>query len=289
MIKVIASDMDGTLLNDAHRFTDRTLTTIEKACRKGIRFIIVTGRSYPMTIAELEKKAFPCDYILASGAEVRDRQGKIILQHLLKEDVCRELCVILGKYPVVPVFLSNTKCYQVGAREQIESNVLKQMRSFHVDRLLTDEEIRRMPRYRQLLSMTEAIPDKDGFGKVADPLYKMMVYSGDTKLLERIKKELNDFPPVASASSFLTNIEVTDVKAQKGPILKDYIQSLGYTMDEVMVMGDSMNDYSMLSMDFGVTVAMGNSIPEILQAAKYITGSNEEDGAACAIERFCDL
>ena len=65
-------------------------------------------------------------------------------------------------------------------------------------------------------------------------------------------------PKIAVASSFESNVEITDARAQKGPILKEYIESLGYTMDEVMVLGDSLNDYSMMSMDFGATVAMGN-------------------------------
>ena len=57
-------------------------------------------------------------------------------------------------------------------------------------------------------------------------------------------------------------------------------------MDEVMTFGDSMNDYSMLSMDFGATVAMANSEPEIIKAAKYVTKSNEEYGVAYAIEEM---
>ena len=88
------------------------------------------------------------------------------------------------------------------------------------------------------------------------------------------------------ASSFETNLEITDVKAQKGPVLKEYIESLGYSMDEVMVLGDSLNDLSMISMDFGATVAMENAVPEVRRAAKYITKSNEELGVAYAIREL---
>ena len=56
-------------------------------------------------------------------------------------------------------------------------------------------------------------------------------------------------------------------------------------MYEVMVLGDSLNDYSMISMDFGATVAMGNAVPEIKEAAKYITKSNNEFGVAYAIDQ----
>ena len=74
---------------------------------------------------------------------------------------------------------------------------------------------------------------------------------------------MKKIPKIAVASSFESNVEITDARAQKGPILKEYIESLGYTMDEVMVLGDSLNDYSMMSMDFGATVAMGNAVSEL--------------------------
>ena len=115
------------------------------------------------------------------------------------------------------------------------------------------------------------------------PVYKVFLFSKDTDMLDKIRKELEKQKDLAVASSFATNLEITDVKAQKGPVLKEYIESLGYTMDEVMVLGDSLNDYSMLSMDFGATVAMENASPEIKEAAKYITKSNTDLGVAYAV------
>lgn len=107
-------------------------------------------------------------------------------------------------------------------------------------------------------------------------------------MLGRIRSELEKNPDIAVAASFETNLEITDVKAQKGPVLKQYIESLGYTMDEVMVLGDSMNDYSMLSMDFGATVAMENAMPEVKSVAGYVTKSNEELGVAYAIDKLLE-
>ncbi|HEX3022690.1 MAG TPA: HAD hydrolase family protein, partial [Lachnospiraceae bacterium] len=79
-----------------------------------------------------------------------------------------------------------------------------------------------------------------------------------------------------------------NIEAQKGIALKEYIESLGYRMDEVMVLGDSMNDYSMLSMDFGATVAMENAMDRIKEVSKYITKTNDEDGVAYAIQKVLD-
>ena len=118
------------------------------------------------------------------------------------------------------------------------------------------------------------------------PIYKVFIFTEDIPLLKRIQSVLGENNKVAVASSFITNLEITDVHAQKGPMLKRYIESLGYTMDEVMVFGDSMNDYSMLSMDFKATVAMENAEPEIKEVAKYVTKSNEAYGVAYAIEEL---
>ena len=117
-------------------------------------------------------------------------------------------------------------------------------------------------------------------------MYKIFLFSADIEMLDRIRRELEENPEIAVASSFETNLEITDVKAQKGPVLKEYIESLGYSMDEVMVLGDSLNDLSMIEMDFGATVAMENAVPEVRSAAKYITKSNEELGAAYAIREL---
>ena len=64
----------------------------------------------------------------------------------------------------------------------------------------------------------------------------MFLVSDDWKLLLEIKKELEKEENYAVSSSFKNNLEITHIKAQKGPILKQYIESLGYTMDEVMVL-----------------------------------------------------
>ena len=121
------------------------------------------------------------------------------------------------------------------------------------------------------------------------PVTKMFLVSDDVGLLKDIKKELEIRGDLAVSSSFKYNLEVTDIRAQKGPILKEYIESLGYTMDEVMVLGDSLNDYSMLEMDFGATIAMANADEEIKKIAKYVTKSNEEDGVAYVIDEMLEM
>ena len=92
MIKVIASDMDGTLLCDDHRIAPDTIAAVKEACAAGIRFMVATGRGYEGAMAELDGTGIVCDYILGSGAEVRDPQRKIVKECGIGMELCREIC-----------------------------------------------------------------------------------------------------------------------------------------------------------------------------------------------------
>ena len=136
------------------------------------------------------------------------------------------------------------------------------------------------------MKKTKAVLEFEDLAALGAKLTKVFIFSNDVEMLGKLKEELQTLPNVAVSSSFYNNLEVTDLKAQKGPVLKNYIENLGYNMDEVMVFGDSLNDYSMLSMDFGATIAMENAHPEIQKVCKYVTKSNAEDGVAFAIEEL---
>ena len=284
MIKVIASDMDGTLLGLDHKVAPRTLEAIHMAQEQGIRFMIATGRNFRSAMEELEELDLECDYLVGSGAEVRNPQREVVLQTPIPIEVCEELYRQLIKFPVSIIFSTDDFDYRIGTEEEIEESIVEQIHLFHLD--LEPEKIRHSELYERICKATRRISDFAELKEGKAPIYKVFIFTEDIPLLKRIQSVLGENNKVAVASSFITNLEITDVHAQKGPMLKRYIESLGYTMDEVMVFGDSMNDYSMLSMDFKATVAMENAEPEIKEVAKYVTKSNEAYGVAYAIEEL---
>lgn len=284
MIKVIASDMDGTLLGDDHKLAPRTARALCRACDAGIRFMVATGRDLNGVQQELDGTGLVCDYILRSGAEVRDPQQNIISRVQMDIGVCREVYDVLKQYPVSTVFMTGEYDYSIGTPETLERDLRKNLQVFFSQ--LTMDEILETEMYRHMKESTRIISDFQTLKEKKTNVYKIFIFCCDTEVLREIDRKLQKNERLAVASSFANNLEITDVRAQKGPVLKSYIESLGYTMDEVMVFGDSMNDYSMLSMDFGATVAMGNSEPEIIKAARYLTKSNEEYGVAYAIEEM---
>ena len=284
MIKVIASDMDGTLLGEDHKIAPETLSAIKEACDAGIRFMICTGRNFPGAMNELEGADLTCDYIVGSGAEVRDPRQQVVRSTAISPRLCREIYETVRKYPISVTFCTDGDDYRIGTEEEVEESLIRQIQAFHLNQCR--DEIRDTELYQRMKRNTRVISGIEELEKAGLPVYKLFLFSGDLEMLDKIRRELEKNQEIAVSSSFENNLEITDVKAQKGPVLKEYIESLGYTMDEVMALGDSLNDYSMLSMDFGATVAMENAVPEIRRVAKYTTRSNVEFGVAYAIREL---
>lgn len=284
MIKVIASDMDGTLLGEDHKIAPETLSAIKEACDAGIRFMICTGRNFPGAMNELEGADLTCDYIVGSGAEVRDPRQQVVRSTAISPRLCREIYETVRKYPISVTFCTDGDDYRIGTEEEVEESLIRQIQAFHLNQCR--DEIRDTELYQRMKRNTRVISGIEELEKAGLPVYKLFLFSGDLEMLDKIRRELEKNQEIAVSSSFENNLEITDVKAQKGPVLKEYIESLGYTMDEVMALGDSLNDYSMLSMDFGATVAMENAVPEIRRVAKYTTRSNVEFGVAYAVREL---
>lgn len=276
--------MDGTLLGDDHKPAPETLAAVKKACDAGIRFMIATGRNFPGAMAELKDAELVCDYIVGSGAEVRNPQQEVVVTHPISIELCRTIYEEIRDYPLSVTFCTDGYDYKIGTPEEIEESLMLQMQLFFSN--LPREELAKSETYRRIKKSTRSMSDMDELEAAGVPVYKLFLYSEDKAMLDEMNVRLQRNKDIAVASSFPTNLEITDVKAQKGPVLKEYIESLGYTMDEVMVLGDSLNDLSMISMDFGATVAMANADPEVKSAAKYITKSNTEFGVAYAIEEL---
>ncbi len=286
MIKVIASDMDGTLLNNEHMLSERTIAAIKNAQRAGIRFMIATGRGFEQAMYVLKDTEIECDYIVSSGAEIRNPKKEIWQSGCMNMQDCRYVYEILQQYELMYLFGAEDADYCIGSTKDREQQLLSHILTFEQE--MTEEEARETDLFKFMIGNTKVVSDFEKLEASGAKIIKIFAVSDDLEMLREIDEKLQKNKNLAVASSFDNNLEITDVKAQKGIALKAYIESLGYTMDEVMVFGDSMNDYSMLSMDFGATVAMENGTDKVKEAAKYITKSNAEDGVAYAIEKLLE-
>ena len=282
MIKLIASDMDGTLLNSRHDIDDETVTAIKNAEEAGIVFAISTGREYDNVEPFLKKHNIRCQCVLMNGAEYRDEDGNIVEVINIDIDIATKIINILNKDKVSARIFTDRGVYTSDTKEEALKEMTYRTMSFNPHMTLEEatEDAKKQPYFIQL----KYIDNIDEFLNSGVEIRKFVAFHKDLELIDKIKEEISKFTGIAVSSSFKDNIEITHMTAQKGIILAKVAQKMGFDRNEVMVLGDSFNDYSMFEV-FEESVAMENAVPEIKKVAKYITDTNDNLGVAKAINK----
>lgn len=284
MIKLVAVDMDGTLLNDSNEISPKNVAAINKLKEKGIEFIICTGRNFNDAKIPVENAGISCDYICMSGAGIFNRYGNQLAHTPLSKVNVIQVFDILQQHNLYNDILTNKGVYTTVSKEYLNdffyNDFMSMAVNFGIKKENFNKNIKRiLSRIKHSASMEELL-DRNTI------IYKISTIHSNIELLKSLRKDLSAFSQLSVVSSFPINIEITDIKAQKGLALKEYALGRNISMREVMAIGDSENDYSMLSMDFGYTVAMGNADESIKNISKYTTKTNLEDGVAWAIEKY---
>ena len=280
MIKVIASDMDGTLLNNNHEIDEETAKAIKQAEEKGIIFVISTGREYENVKYLLDKQNIKCQCILSNGAEYRDEMGNILDVININEKSSRKILKILKENNISARMFTNKGIYTTATKEEALLEVT--FRTLAFDPHLTKEEAKKIAEKEKFFTCLKYIDDFEKFFEEGIEIRKFVAFHEDIKLIEKLKKIIGEIEGLAVSSSFNDNIEITDINAQKGIILEKVITKMGIDKKDVMILGDSFNDYSMFEI-FEESVAMKNAISEVKKIAKYITDTNDNQGVAKAI------
>ncbi|WP_350254915.1 phosphoglycolate phosphatase [Bacillus halotolerans] len=238
-IKLIAIDMDGTLLNDEQLISDENRNAIREAEDKGVYVVISTGRTL-MTCRELAESLKLSSFLItANGSEIFDSNFNLVERKLLHTDHIKMMWDLRNKH--------NTNFWA--------STVNKVWRGEFPENI-TDHE---------WLKFGFDIEDDDIRNEVLAELRK--------------NKELE------ITNSSPTNIEVNALGINKAAALAKVSEKLGFTMENVMAMGDSLNDIAMIK-EAGLGVAMGNAQDVVKETADWITDTNIEDGVAKAIRHW---
>ena len=280
MIKLIASDMDGTLLNSNHDIDKETIDAIREAEEAGIIFAISTGREYDSVKEVLDKHNIKAQCILSNGAEYRDEEGNILDIVNIDLEIARKIIDTLDSKKFSARMFTNKGIFTTSTREEALQEVINRTMSFNPE--LTENEAREISENLRFFTALQYINNLDEFFADNLEVRKFVAFHRDIELIDEMKREIGKIEGLAVSSSFRDNIEITDINAQKGIILEQVATKLSIAREEVMILGDSFNDYSMFEI-FEETVAMDNAIPEVKAIAKYITDSNDNLGVAKAI------
>jgi Cof subfamily protein (haloacid dehalogenase superfamily) len=285
MIKLIASDMDGTLIFD-QKISKENIEAIHAAQKKGIKFAIATGRSYEDVKPFLDEYGLTCECVVLNGGEYRDITGRIVEGIYIEKSLVTEIVSILSESNLAVEIYTSDGYYTTNTEEEILDSMVKRSKIFRPQ--ITDpKEI-----YQNALSNPHFVKMKyitniDEFLKSNVEVGKFVSFADSVDELKGSREKLNKLRGIVVSASFATNIEINDSNATKGRILAKAAARMGINKDEVAILGDGFNDYSMF-VEFPNSFAMENAIPEIKKVAKYFTASNAEHGVAKAIYRILE-
>ena len=264
MIKAIFLDLDGTLVGPSNTVTPRVLSAIRQARERGCEVVLCTGRSRVSTEPVADQLGFRGWAIVSNGA---------VTLHLdTREVLCRNLLPIPTALQAVRVFL------EAGLAPQVYEDAVESARIlYHPERPV---EIHNAQRQRPYAELAEHLPFAPACVCSFGPEEQLRPAA------ERLQREAPPGTIVQQAGHHaIWCVEVHHPESGKCSGLQRVAERLGVERNEILAIGDHLNDLQMLQFA-GVGVAMGNALPEVREAADWITGSLDEDGAAQAIERF---
>lgn len=274
MIKLVASDMDGTLLGTDGKISAGTAEAVHRLQARDIRFLVCTGRAYQDAKLPLDEAGICCDMICMNGAMTFDRYGRQTgRKPLLRAQVEEILECCRGEEVLFDFMTENGSC-TISTEEDFE----KAFRHHCLLPMAGDYTLENLKsRFRFI--------GKEALFQNGTSVYKMSVMSLDPQVLAKIREKCyRNIEDLAIASSDATNLEITHIEAQKGNALIRYAMAHGIRLHEIMALGDSENDRSMLSLQLGYTLSMENGMDSVKHVARCQTRSNDRDGVAYAIE-----
>ena len=271
MIRLLAIDIDGTLLDSRGRLPPAHRDALVDATARGIQIALVTGRSFHFTAPIVDLLPIPLMLICNNGAVVKRKTGETEMRHLLSREAARHVL--------------------------IETRRLEDSVAIVFDR----------PDERQIVfeRMDWSQPNRRGYyeknkayiaeapGPLADVLTEdpiQVMFNGSVEPMRQLAAALRAMPVAGQFSVAVTEYEQRDFSlvdvngagCSKGSTLARWVASRGLRADEVMAVGDNLNDVEML--DFaGIAVVMGNAAEALKSRGYLLAGTNDEGGLAAAI------
>lgn len=269
-IKMIGMDLDGTLLTSEKKLLPYTREVLKKAIDQGIVVLVATGRPYTGIPEELRE--FPgMRYALTSnGARIVDSlTGEVLIEQLFPVQSAKKALEITDKYDTLLEVYFDGQGY-------VDEKLYAQVERFHHNPFMW--EYFRTTR-KPVPSLDELIKSKN------KDMDKIQILFSDMEDRKEAWEKLSKYNEFEMVNSLGYNIEINAAGVNKGVGLVRLGEMLGIRKEEIMACGDSDNDIAMLR-EAGFGVATANAIDCVKAVADYITGTNDEEGVARAIEKF---
>ena len=286
MIKLIASDMDGTLLNHNHKIPKENVKLINFAKNQGIEFVVATGRAYYEALPALNEENINCDVISFNGGIVYDKNGNIIsITPMLPKDL----------YYTIEILKSFDISYQLYTKNTIYTKSIETDINAYIDLIRSNgydpdvEHLRAEAQQKLDVGYITEVENIELYlNEKENPPIKIIAISNDISKLENAAKLLSENTSISVTSSGANNIEIMHKNATKGEALKEIAKIYGINLENAVAIGDNLNDQAMLDI-VGYSVAMKNGNTILKEQAKYVTEkTNSEGGVADTIFKLIE-
>jgi Cof subfamily protein (haloacid dehalogenase superfamily) len=271
MIRLIALDIDGTLLDSEGRIPEANRDAIARAIDAGVEVALATGRRYDFARPVFESLPGPLTLIVSNGAIVKTREGQTVMRSLLPRETARS---VLARVPEhresAAVVFDRVREGQI-VFEAIEWEHPHHARFYAANR----------PFLSEVRPLEECLTE--------DPI-QVMFSGGCTPmraLFERLRLDADGFSVALTEYEHrdFSLVDVVTAGCSKGSALREWSERRGLAPSEVMAVGDNLNDLQMLEFA-GTPVLMGNALPELKARGWAVSGRNDDAGVAQAIDRY---
>jgi Cof subfamily protein (haloacid dehalogenase superfamily) len=270
-IRLLATDIDGTLLNPQFQISEGDLLALRRAHAAGIEIVLVTGRRHTFALPIAKQLGFDLWLISSNGAVTRSLAGETFHRDLMPAEACRKLCGAMHEFRgnTVLTFDKETKgaivlerLDELGAsiRRWLEKNMEFIEFVIPIENALMSDPVQAMF-CGTMTRMKEALRALEGAGM-----------DGTVTVLR------TEYPP-----RDLSMIDVLNAGCSKGQALERWAKFRGYGREEVMAIGDNHNDVEMLEFA-GHPVIMGNACEELRSRGWTVTRGNDACGIAAAVD-----
>jgi Cof subfamily protein (haloacid dehalogenase superfamily) len=271
-IRLVAVDIDGTLLNSQFRVSEKDLQALRRASQQGIEVILVTGRRHAFALPIAQQLGFDLWLISSNGAVTRSLQGEAFHRDLLPAATCLELCAAMREFRGNMVITFD--------KESKGALVLERMDE------LTSSIRHWLEKNVQYIDFVVPIEK----AVVADPVQAM--FCGTISRMQTALRALESDPIKDQITVVRTEypardlciVDVLNQGCSKGHALERWANYRGIPREQVMAIGDNFNDLEMLAFA-GVPFIMGNACEELKSRGWPVTCCNDENGVAAAVQQ----
>jgi len=257
-IKMVVSDMDGTLLNSKHEISERFFTIFEALKRKGILFVAASGRQYHSMASKLAPIVEDIIIVAENGAYVKQQEDVLLTTPLAKTNVTAILDLTQNIKGAHPVLCTKNNAYVRGDSDEF----LNLLREYYSEFEVVDQQ-----------------------SAVNEEVLKVAIYhfeNSERFIYPTVKPLEKSLKVKVSGSNW---VDVSHVNAHKGFALQQLMATHNVAANELMVFGDYNNDLEMLALA-NYSFAMANAHPNVLNIANYQTKSNDDFGVEVILEQL---